>query len=169
MAVQFISVIEDEQIKQLAGIADIVWHEWFPSILSTEQIDYMVDKFQSYKAIKAQIKDGYEYFFVNVDGVNVGYTGVHIEQDMSKMFISKVYLLKDFRGRGYASEVFAFLEDKCTRNNLKSMYLTVNKNNSQAIAVYEKKDFKTVRSQVADIGNGYVMDDYVMEKIINCV
>lgn len=166
MAVQFIPIVSDEQINALAIIANIVWHEWFPSILSTEQIDYMVDKFQSYKAMKSQVENGYEYYFVNVDGVNVGYTGIHIENDTNKMFVSKVYLLKDYRGKGYASKVFDFLEGICREKDLKSMYLTVNKYNSQAIAVYENKGFETIKSQVADIGNGYVMDDYVMEKTI---
>lgn len=166
MAIQFLPVTKDEQITELAAIADKVWHEWFPSILSIEQIDYMVDKFQSYKAIKGQLSEGYEYFFINVNGTNVGYTGIHIEYDTKRMFVSKVYLLKDFRGNGYSSEVFRFLEGLCAGLGLRSMYLTVNKNNAQAIAVYDKKGFKTIKSQVADIGNGYVMDDYVMEKLL---
>lgn len=166
MAVQFIPVATDDQIQNLAIMADTVWHEWFPSILSEEQIDYMVEKFQSYKALKKQLEDGYDYFFINVNGVNVGYTGIHIEQEEHRMFISKVYLLKSFRGKGYAGEVFNFLEGVCMGMQLKSMYLTVNRNNTHAIQVYEKKGFKSIRTQVADIGNGFVMDDFVMEKTL---
>ena len=46
MALQFIPIVTDEQIHTLAFMADTVWHEWFHSILSVEQIDYMVKKFQ---------------------------------------------------------------------------------------------------------------------------
>lgn len=167
MAVQFIPVITDEQITSLAFIADTVWHEWFQSILSLEQIDYMVDKFQSFKAIKEQTdKDGYEYYLLNVNGTNVGYIGIHVEPDTKKLFLSKIYILKSFRGKHYASEAFEFLEGMCQGLNLNTIYLTVNKYNENSINVYNKRGFKNVKSQVTDIGNGFVMDDYVMEKII---
>ena len=45
----------------------------------------------------------------------------------------------------------------------------VNKNNKDAIEKYIHLGFKQIDFVVPDIGNGYVMDDYVMEKIINCV
>lgn len=167
MAVQFIPVITDEQIASLAFIADTVWHEWFQSILSPEQIDYMVDKFQSFKAIKQQTgREGYEYYFLNVNGTNVGYIGIHIEPDTGKLFLSKIYILKAFRGKRYASEAFEFLEGMCQGLNLKSIYLTVNRHNENSINVYNKKGFQNIREQVTDIGKGFVMDDYVMEKMI---
>jgi diamine N-acetyltransferase len=44
--------------------------------------------------------------------------------------------------------------------------LTVNKNNTGAISVYEKIGFRNVGSLVQDIGSGFVMDDYAMEKTL---
>lgn len=167
MKAQFISVFTDEQIQALALMADTVWHEWFPIILTDDQINYMVDKFQSFRAIKEQIEKGYEYYFININGTNAGYVGIHVEENTRKMFVSKVYLLKSFRGNGYASEAFEFLEGMALGLQLESMYLTVNKNNQHAIDVYLKKGFKNIRSEVTDIGSGYVMDDYVMEKTIS--
>lgn len=168
MAVQFIPVVTDEQITNLAFIADTVWHEWFQTILSLEQIDYMVRKFQSFKAMKEQItKEGYEYYFLNVNGTNVGYIGIHVEQNTGKLFLSKIYILKSFRGHHYASEAFEFLEGMCQGLNLNSIYLTVNKYNENSINVYTKRGFQNIKSQVTDIGNGYVMDDYVMEKSVS--
>lgn len=168
MAVQFIPVVTDEQITNLAFIADTVWHEWFQTILSLEQIDYMVQKFQSFKAMKEQItKEGYEYYFLNVNGINVGYIGIHVEQDTGKLFLSKIYILKSFRGHRYASEAFEFLEGMCQGLNLNSIYLTVNKYNENSINVYTKRGFQNIKAQVTDIGNGYVMDDYVMEKKVS--
>ncbi len=168
MAVQFIPVVTDEQITNLAFIADTVWHEWFQTILSLEQIDYMVQKFQSFKAMKEQItKEGYEYYFLNVNGTNVGYIGIHVEQNTGKLFLSKIYILKSFRGHHYASEAFEFLEGMCQGLNLNSIYLTVNKYNENSINVYTKRGFQNIKSQVTDIGNGYVMDDYVMEKSVS--
>lgn len=152
----------DEQLKVLAEKANIVWHEFFPCILTEGQIDYMVEKFQSYDAMKNQMKnDGYEYYFITADDIILGYTGIKKEKD--RLFLSKLYLLKENRGKGYASEAFEFLINYCKENGLKSIYLTVNKQNEHTIAVYKKKGFEIIDTQVADIGNGYVMDDYIME------
>ena len=64
MAFELVKIANDEQLNILASVANEVWHEFFPCILSAEQIDYMVDKFQSYDAMKKQMEDGYEYYFL---------------------------------------------------------------------------------------------------------
>ncbi len=167
MALQFIPVVTDEQIHQLAFMADTVWHEWFSSILSAEQIDYMVKKFQSFAPMKKQMEqDGYEYYFLNAGGIYVGYIGIHTEYETGKLFLSKIYILKSFRRKGYAGETFEFLEGLCRGMGLTTIWLTVNKDNDNAVGVYTKKGFRTIRSEVMDIGSGFVMDDYVMEKEI---
>lgn len=168
MEIEFIPVVSQEQIKTLASMAEMVWNEWFGHLLSQGQIDYMIEKFQSFNALKLQIQEeGYEYFFLNVNGTNVGYTGIHVEEKEKKIFLSKIYILKSFRGKKYSNETFEYLEHICQGKGLKSIWLTVNKYNENAIAVYIKKGFKNVRSQVTDIGSGYVMDDYVMEKVVS--
>ncbi|KAH0786232.1 GNAT family N-acetyltransferase [Histomonas meleagridis] len=154
-----------EEINELAKLADTVWHEYFPCILSSEQIDYMVEKFQSVPALTDQLNNqGYRYFFLELDGTKIGYTGIKSED--GKLFLSKIYILKPYRGHGYASNTLQFLDDLCKKEGLKSIWLTVNKNNEPTIAVYKKKGFQTIRTQVADIGNGFVMDDYIMEKTV---
>ncbi len=160
--VTLIQVDNDERLQTLAKIANEVWHEFFPCILTEGQIDYMVEKFQSYNAMKNQMEnDGYEYYFIALEDKQLGYTGIKKEE--SRLFLSKLYLLKENRGKGYASAVFKWLISYCKENGLKSIYLTVNKNNENTIAVYKKKGFKVIDTQVADIGNGFVMDDYIME------
>ncbi len=162
--VTLIQVKTDEQLKILAKKANIVWHEFFPCILTEGQIDYMVEKFQSYDAMKNQIEnEGYEYYFISADDKILGYTGIKKEAGNEKLFLSKLYLLKENRGKGYASAAFEFLIKYCKDNGLKSIYLTVNKQNEHTIAVYQNKGFEVIDTQVADIGCGYVMDDYIME------
>ena len=70
----------DEQIKDIAALAEIIWNQHFTPIIGKEQVDYMVEKFQSFHAIKNQItKDGYEYFQIFCDNTLAGYTGIHAE------------------------------------------------------------------------------------------
>lgn len=160
--IKMVRVEDDESIQKLAEVANEVWHQHFSTILSLEQIDYMVDKFQSVKAMTEQIRcSGYEYYFIVVDGVTVGYTGIHPEE--GRLFLSKLYILKKYRGNQYASHVFEFLKELCKERGLQAIWLTVNRYNYDTIHIYEKKGFQTIRTQVADIGNGFVMDDYIME------
>ncbi len=152
----------DKDIRRVADLANIIWHEHFKTILSPEQIDYMVDRFQSYAAIKHFIEEeGYTYYLAEEGDDLCGYLGIHDEGD-GTIFISKVYVRADMRKRGIASQLLERLREDYP--DAKKWYLTVNKYNSGSIAVYEKRGFKIVRAQVADIGNGFVMDDYVMEK-----
>lgn len=154
-----------EEIKALADMANQIWHEFFPGIISKEQIDYMVDKFQSVHAMTDQLENhGYHYNVLEVDGEPMGYTGWNVEN--GKLFLSKVYLKKEARGKGYSSIFFRFLEEQAKANGAHAIWLTVNKYNQHSIAVYEHKGFRTVRTQEADIGNGFIMDDYIMEKEI---
>ena len=81
MAFELIKIVNDEQLNILASVANEVWHEFFPCILSKEQIDYMVDKFQSYEAMKGQMEDGYEYYFIMNDDELCGYMGIHEEKE----------------------------------------------------------------------------------------
>lgn len=153
----------DAQIEAAAALACEIWHEWFPSILSKEQIDYMVEKFQSAEAMSRQIaSEGYRYYLMLKGGTRIGYTAVRPDSD-GRLFLSKIYIKKEYRGNGYAKEVFEFLKDYCRENGLNAVWLTVNKHNSSSIAVYEKCGFRKIGEGVTDIGNGFVMDDYFFQ------
>jgi len=150
-------------IQKLSVLASAIWHEAFADILSPDQINYMIEKFQSFGAIKTAIdKDNYEYFFISDETGIAGYTGIQQKDD--KLFLSKIYIAKEKRGQKLASKAFDFIETLARKRNLKSIWLTVNRNNTHAIEVYKSKGFSIIRTQATDIGNGFVMDDYVFEK-----
>ena len=154
---------EEGDLRELADLASSIWHEYFPCILTEGQIDYMVDRFQSYHAMREQTdRKGYRYCFIVSDGVRIGYTALVPEGDA--LFISKLYLRKEYRGKGLGSEALKLIFEVCQQEGFASAYLTVNRGNAVAIKAYERNGFTTIRSQVTDIGSGYVMDDYVMEK-----
>jgi ribosomal protein S18 acetylase RimI-like enzyme len=165
MNITFEQVVTEKQIKVLANTANVVWHEAYKGIVAMSQIDYMIEKFQSFNPLFEAInKNNYLYFLIKSDNNVAGYIGLHEEN--GKMFLSKLYILKEYRGKGVSSKTFEFIENLAKEKNLKSVWLTVNKNNNHAIEVYKHKGFVVIRKQVADIGNGFVMDDYVFEKVI---
>ena len=106
-------VSSDAQLTLLSQMANEVWHQHFASILAPEQIDYMVEKFQSYPAMKHQIEEeGYEYYLFREedDGVyegHHGYMGFRVQDDA--LFLSKLYLLQAYRGRGISSRALELL------------------------------------------------------------
>lgn len=165
MNTTFHKVKEQEEIGIIAELGTKIWHEHYSSILESDQIDYMVDKFQSANAVVNQIEEqGYEYYLIKDGDSTVGYIGLVMEPE--RIFLSKLYIAKEARGKGLASKAFVFLTDMATSNRKQAIWLTVNRYNSGSIAVYEKKGFIKVREQVSDIGNGYVMDDFVMEMAV---
>ncbi|NGZ77468.1 GNAT family N-acetyltransferase [Saccharibacillus alkalitolerans] len=165
MELTFSQVGTEREIAEVAKLAADIWREYYVSLITREQVDYMVDKYQSVPAITEQIEQqGCEYYLMRAEEVPVGYMAVKEEE--GRLFLSKFYVHKEYRGRGYASRADAFLEELCLRRDLSRIWLTVNRDNASSIAVYEKKGFRVVREQVADIGGGFVMDDFVMEKEI---
>ena len=82
------------------------------------------------------------------------------------MFLSKLYISRRFRGQGIVKKAFAFIAECCRAEGLDKIYLTVNKQNAHAIEVYKHHGFYEIDAVVSDIGCGYVMDDYILQKDI---
>ncbi|WYP26405.1 GNAT family N-acetyltransferase [Alkalihalobacillus sp. FSL W8-0930] len=163
MTVEITKVHTESEIHTLAEQAVGIWNEHYIGIITKEQVDYMIGKFQSAEAVTRQIEtEGYEYFNLNVNQAPIGYLAV--KEEGSRLFLSKLYMLKEARGKGYASEAMSFLENLCKQRDLEVLWLTVNRENRHTIEVYKKKGFKIVAEEVNDIGHGFVMDDYIMEK-----
>ena len=156
----FKKVTTQTEIKETASLAYEIWNQHFVSIIGQDQTDYMLENFQSEKAMTKQIESAYEYFQFVLDNEPIGYFGV-CQEDDNTLFLSKLYLKKEYRGRGYARQAFEFIKGLAKGYGNKMIWLTVNKYNDNTISVYEKFGMKIIRSQVTDIGNGFVMDDYV--------
>ncbi len=154
----------EAQLEIVAKLAFEIWNEHFTPIIGKAQVDYMVEKFQSRKAISEQIENGYSYYLIKADAGYVGYTGICPKED--ELFLSKLYIKASHRGKGYGRKVVEFLEDLTRQKELGKITLTVNKNNTDTIKAYEKFGFANLGALVQDIGNGFVMDDYKMEKVV---
>lgn len=151
----------DKQIQEISNLASVIWDEHFTPIIGIQQVEYMLEKFQSFHALKEQMETGYEYFQIFDNTEFCGYCGIH--QEETTLFLSKLYLKKEARNRHLSTKTIQYLKTLCQKRGLSSIWLTCNKYNTNTLAVYHHLGFETVRSQVTDIGNGYVMDDYILE------
>lgn len=156
-----IKITEKAQIKELADLASKIWHECYISLISAEQIDYMLNKFLSPAAIEGEMTEGYDFYLAEKCGEAIGFLAVKPEGD--RLFLSKLYLEKSQRGKGYATRMLTFAEGIAHGMGKKAVYLTVHKKNP-AFNVYKARGFEIEKSVTTQIGNGFIMDDYIMVK-----
>jgi len=155
--------VDPGELDALVDLAREIWQEHYPAIISQHQIDYMLERFQSRNAITAQLEEGYRYFWIRAGGDNVGYFAVR--GDDRGLFLSKFYIRAAHRGRGIGRQALDFVERLARNRGHARIHLTVNKRNPSA-AVYERLGFRVTELVTTDIGGGFVMDDFMMEKAL---
>ncbi|HSB33306.1 MAG TPA: GNAT family N-acetyltransferase [Nitrospirota bacterium] len=158
----FVEVSTEYQIEIVESLAREIWTEHYIPIIGREQVDYMLARFQSRRAIGEQIRTGIAYFLIKEDDAHIGYMAV--QPKGRELFLSKIYVKSSRRGLGYGRKAVQFAEKVARDLGLDKIVLTVNKNNVNSIKAYEKIGFTNTGSVVQDIGSGFVMDDYRMEK-----
>ena len=153
---------DDEDLAQrISGLASEIWHEWYADVIPSGQIDYMLGTYHSKETLLQEMADGYEYIVLRDSGKDIGYCGFKNEGD--RIYIGKLYLLKKYRGKGFGKRMFEIIDSYAKSNGVDKEYLRVNKSNP-TVDIYKKAGFIIIESVVSDIGNGYVMDDYIMER-----
>lgn len=175
MSIEILAATTIEQVERIARLAHEIWYEYYVPLIGRAQVDYMVAKFQSSTAMLGQLDEGYRYFTVErsgtdvmaagEDGLPVGYFAVQPQPASGSLFISKLYLHRTARGLGTGRTVLEFIERMARVQALHCLSLTVNKDNP-AVATYQQWGFRVAEAIVIDIGNGFVMDDFRMEKPI---
>jgi GNAT superfamily N-acetyltransferase len=153
------------QIATVAALAREIWPEHYVTLIGREQVEYMLSNYQSAAAIAAQIAEGIAYHLIELEGGQVGYFAIRAESATAGMFISKLYVTRAARGRGLARTMLRHVEDICRERRLSRIWLTVHKRNP-SVRFYERMGFSIAEPVVTDIGNGYVMDDYRMLKLL---
>lgn len=166
----------DEEIEKIAALAAEIWREHYTSLIGAAQTEYMVETFQSAAQIKKDIvEENYSYFAVCLPETEEQIAYLALHPDEKGVYISKVYVKKEYRRQGIAQRMIEFAlqfarEKVCPessvfereRNGRPSLRLSVNKGNAGSIAFYKKVGFSIESASVTDIGNGFCMDDYIM-------
>lgn len=156
-------VDSDEDLRQIASMGFSVWCETYEGMVPDEQIFYMLKKYQSFEALRDQVDDrGYTYLMLREGSTPVGYCG--FVPDDRGLFLSKLYILKEHRHKGYSARVVDHLNDIAAAKGLECIHLTVNRNNRNAVEVYRHEGFEITEDVDTPIGGGFVMNDHIMER-----
>ncbi|MGO8672652.1 MAG: N-acetyltransferase family protein [Capsulimonadaceae bacterium] len=154
----------EEDLPALSALARTIWHQHYPGIISTEQIDYMLARGYSVDVMRREIEeDGIAYAVLRVDGEMLGYAAFGPEPGgVTKLH--KIYLHAAARGTGLGRRLLEHAVCSAAWAGSSAIVLNVNKYNRDAIAFYARNGFVTREAVVVDIGGGFVMDDFVMER-----
>ena len=155
-----------EDIPIIIELTKKIWPVAYGEILSKAQLDYMIDKFYNETALYELMQKGHIFYLAQDDKDKyVGFLSYEINCEPNKTKIHKIYVLPETQGTGLGRQFFELVKEKAIENHQNAIFLNVNKYNN-AIHFYTKLGFNKVKDEVIDIGNGYVMDDYVMEVTI---
>jgi RimJ/RimL family protein N-acetyltransferase len=164
---EFVKLTPDD-INEIQDDATVIWRECYSDVLEPEQIEYMIDKMYSAETITNEIQNGIaEYYFIFHDGAKIGYTSFGLLKDVpGRVKLHKLYLYPEFHGKGLGSAALRKICKIARGQGYTSICLNVNKYNAPALRAYERNGFVRHEAVVNDIGNGYVMDDYVMVRTL---
>lgn len=157
----------DENFTSIRAIAAAVWPIAYGAILSQAQFDYMMLMMYSIRSLQLQANTKKHRFILAKEGETViGFASYEFNYSKKpKTKIHKIYILPSQQGKGIGKELVDFIAKEAKARHQKTLVLNVNKNNI-AVRFYERIGFEISYEEVIDIGNAYVMDDYVMEKSI---
>lgn len=160
--ISFKKAIETD-IELIRELAEKSWNAAYSDILSKEQIEYMLNEMYSEKEISAHLQNpNYQYHIIFNDEIPVGFMGFEFHYEEKTTKLHRIYLLPESKGKGIGKIAMNFLKEIVAKSSDKRIILNVNKDNV-AKKIYESQGFKVYEEGVFDIGNGYVMDDYLME------
>lgn len=152
-----------EDINTIAKLAESIWKKYYITIITMDQINYMLDKMYSVENLSKQMDEGHEFTLVYMDAVPLGYISLSTT-DNQNYFLHKFYVEMANQGKGIGTALFHYVLK--TLANAKTIELTVNRKNYKAINFYFKNRFTIKEVADFDIGNNFFMNDFVMIKKI---
>jgi GNAT superfamily N-acetyltransferase len=159
--------IGPQELPVVQKLAQQIWPAVYPSIISEAQIDYMLTVWYPPAAMAREMEQrGTSYALIEVTGHGaVGYVSVE-PYPAEVCFINKLYLLPEWHGQGLGAAALEWTREAARAMGCSRLRLRVNKANAPAIRAYLRAGFEFVEDLCTDIGSGFVMDDYLLERAV---
>ena len=151
-------------IPGIRKLAFEIWPVSYRTILSEEQLGYMLELFYSETALRNQMEQKHHQFVMAFEGETpVGFASYAAsEENASHFHLHKIYVLPECHGKGYGKKLIQYIRGEIEKQEACCLTLNVNKHNP-ALEFYQHLGFRIRESVIIEIGNGYVMDDYILE------
>lgn len=157
--------------ETLARLAEAIWRTHYIRIIGSAQIDYMLAERYTPEKLRQYLNAGDRWLILlRTDSPTgsraVGYCSYALTENPGEMKLEQLYLLPELHGKDLGRLMLRHVEEQARARGCSTLVLQTNKRNDIAIAFYRKSGFTVREEAVFDIGNGFVMDDYVMKKML---
>lgn len=152
-------IIRTEDYTLIQSLAKDIWQDHYVPMIGQMQVDYMLARFYSSSALAQQASEGQDFWLIMHEDKAQGYVGISPKGE-DEYFWNKFYIASALQGKGIGEQVFRLVLAQYP--DWKTFRLQVNINNYKTINFYFKMGFKIENRFILDIGDGYVMDDFLM-------
>jgi ribosomal protein S18 acetylase RimI-like enzyme len=152
-----------KDINLINQLAHRIWPKAYNTIISPDQMNYMLNLIYCPSALKKQMEDLSHKFIVVYDNrFPAGFASYSLKTNSKNIFrLHKIYVLHELQGKGIGKYLLKKVIADVKPGGAKFLELNVNRNN-KAIKFYKKFGFKIISEEDIDIDNGYYMNDYIM-------
>ncbi|HEU5366140.1 MAG TPA: GNAT family N-acetyltransferase [Hanamia sp.] len=157
---------EIDDLEAISQLAYKIWPSAYQEILGKAQLNYMLDKIYSLHSLEHQFLIlKHQFIMVIEDDRPIGFASFSAHADPEVYHLNKLYVVPDEQGKNIGKQILEYVICEIKNAGANSLQLNVNRFN-KALHFYQKQGFKIIREEDIDIGSGYFMNDYVMEKKI---
>lgn len=152
----------EDDIPLIQRLARQIWYESYAEMLDPKQIEYMLHWMYRNDELRAQLQSGVDWQLVEWQGAVCGYLSTTWHVETRQLELNRLYLDRAHQGKGIGNTLLATVLEKAAALGAHKIHLRVNKRNHRAIRAYHRAGFEIRESLVKEIGQGFIMDDYIM-------
>jgi ribosomal protein S18 acetylase RimI-like enzyme len=173
VSIFFRRVVTGDDIEIVRALATEIWREYYPAIITNEQIDYMLARMYGADVIRSELAEGVTWELAVSDTAGsrrrdepIGYLSLGYDPHANALKLHKLYLQPRLHGQGIGRQMIEHVVAAARDLGAGRVWLQVNKHNVRAIRAYERAGFVITGELLVDIGDGFVMDDFVMARVL---
>lgn len=149
-------------VPAICALARTIWQATYPGLISQAQIDYMLADRYAPDRLYAQLDDpAHAWRIAGRAGEKLGFA--HASCDAGACKLDKLYVHPHRQRRGVGGALLADIKIFARNHAATRLWLQVNRGNAAALAAYRQYGFAIKAACVFEIGDGFIMDDYVMD------
>lgn len=159
-----IEIAQKDDATIIQQLAISIWPKTYGEILGNAQLDYMLEKMYAPTFLAHQIESKEQtYSILYLDNEPIGFSSHGFYKDSSVYKLHKIYVQTNTQGKGFGRALLEHVIQQVKDLGGKFLVLNVNRYNLPAIQFYEKFGFHRIETVDIEIGNGYLMEDYVYQ------
>jgi len=156
-----VNIFPTQDVAIIKALAYDIWPKVYSNMISAEQIEYMLNWMYSLETLQDNINNGHQFYLYKENDEALGFMIVQLNSTSNEMKLHKLYVQAESHHRGIGRTFIERAKSIAEEKQQTAIVLRVNKGNP-AVDFYTKLGFEITKSEVLDIGGGFVMDDYLM-------